>query len=111
MVSAQIVVTLGKTPGYGKASNYSTRIGFFLMCSENCVANPVQVEASLVHLPKIHTLGLDLLPAINKHLLYLSKAFNKAFRAFCPPSFGRLSKAKTRTHSPSFPCQSRSAGR
>src|SRR5205809_3272363 len=70
MISAQVVVALGESPWYGEACDHCARVGFFLVRSEDSIADAVEVEARLVHFPKIHALRLELLPTINKCLLH-----------------------------------------
>src|SRR6266705_3139149 len=69
MVSTQVVVALGETPWNRETSDHCARVGFFLVCSEDSVTDPIQVESGLVRLPKIHALRLDLFPSINKRPL------------------------------------------
>src|SRR5438874_9689357 len=69
VVSAQVVVALGETPWNRETGDHCARVRFFLVRSEDCVADAVEVEARLVGLSKIHALRLDLFPSVNKRPL------------------------------------------
>src|SRR5438128_4116938 len=77
IVSTQVVVALGETPRNRETSDHCARVGFFLVCSEDSVTDPIQVESGLVRLPKIHALRLDLFPSIDKRLLDSVEVFQQ----------------------------------
>src|SRR5207249_11536249 len=69
VISPQVIVSLGESPGYGQTGDHRTWVGFLLLCSKACVADAVKVEPRLVHLPKIPALRLHSSPAIDNRLL------------------------------------------
>src|SRR5713101_2615650 len=105
MISTQVVIALGEAPWYGKASDYRPRVGFFFVCPEDCVADPIQVETCLVHLTKIHALRLDFFPAINKRLLDPIEVFQQSIPRLLSRLFWRSSKSESRNTLAVIPCQ------
>src|SRR5205809_1278115 len=77
MISAQVVVALGESPWYGEACDHCARVGFLLVRSEDSIADAVEVEARLVHFPKIHALRLDFFPSVNERLLDSVEVFQQ----------------------------------
>src|SRR2546427_3962139 len=96
MVSAQVVIALRESPWYGKASDHGARVRFLLMCPEDCVAYAVEVEARLVHPPKIHALRLNLFPAIHKRLLDPIEIFQQCIPCLLSGFIRRSSKGESR---------------
>src|SRR5438309_7333724 len=94
MISAQVVVALGESPWYGEACDHCARVGFFLVRSEDCIADAVEVEARLVHLSKIHALRLELFPTINKRLLHCIEVLQQSIPCLLPRLAWRSSKGK-----------------
>src|SRR5207247_6125975 len=95
MISAQVVVALGESPWYGEACDHCARIGFLLVRSQDHIADAVEVEARLVHLPKIHALRLELLPTINKCLLHSIEVLQQSIPCLLPSLSWRPSKRKS----------------
>src|SRR5436853_3386457 len=77
VVPAQVVVALGETPRNRETSDHCTRVGFFLVCPEDSVTDPIQVESGLVQITKIHALRLDLFPSIDERLLDSVEVFQQ----------------------------------
>src|SRR5216683_5946482 len=96
VVSAQVVVALRESPWYGEASDYSAGLGFFLVCSENRIAYPIEVETRLVSLPKVHALRLDVFPAVDKRLLYSIEILQQGIPRLLSRFFRCSSKSKSR---------------
>src|SRR3989442_12596023 len=94
MISTQVVVALGESPWYGEACDHWARVGFFLGRSEDGIADAVEVEARLVHFPKIHALRLELLPTINKRLLHSIEVLQQRIPCLLPRLAGRPSKRR-----------------
>src|SRR5205807_959197 len=105
MVSTQVIITLGEAPWYGKASDYRPWVGFFLVCPEDRVAHPIQVETCLVHLTKIYALRLDFFPSINKRLLDPIEVFQQSIPRLLSRLIRRASKSKSRNTLAVIPCQ------
>src|SRR5438093_4419295 len=95
MISAQVVVALGESPWYGEACDHCARVGFFLVRSEDSIADAVEVEARLVHFPKIHALRLELLPTINKCLLHSIEVLQQSIPCLLSRLAWRSSKRKS----------------
>src|SRR5207244_9047325 len=95
MISAQVVVALGESPWYGEACDHCARVGFFLVRSEDSIADAVEVEASLVHFPKIHALRLELLPTINQCLLHSIEVLQQSIPCLLSRLAWRSSKRKS----------------
>src|SRR2546422_11233945 len=95
MISAQVVVALGESPWYGEACDHCARVGFFLVRSEDSIADAVEVEARLVHFPKIHALRRELLPTINKCLLHSIEFLHQIIPSLLSPLSWRSSIRKS----------------
>src|SRR2546427_697725 len=95
MISAQVVVALGESPWYGEACDHCAGVGFFLVRSEDSIADAVEVKARLVHFPKIHALRLELLPTINKCLLHSIEVLQQSIPCLLPRLAWRSSKGKS----------------
>src|SRR6267143_2399089 len=64
------------------------------MCPEDGVANPIKVEACLVHLPKVHALRLDFFPTINERLLNLVEVLQQSIPRLLSRLIWRSSKSE-----------------
>src|SRR2546427_4093823 len=95
VVSAQVVIALGETPWNRETGDHRARVRFFLVRSKDCIAYAVEVEARLVHLPKIHALRLDFLPPINKRLLHPIEIFQQCIPCLLSSFIRRSSESNS----------------
>src|SRR6266849_6810243 len=75
------------------------------MCSKDCVADLVEVEACLVCLTEVHALGLGPFPTIDESLLHLVEVFQQCVPRLLSRLFWRSSKSKSRNALAVIRCQ------
>src|SRR3989454_10324525 len=96
VISSQVIVSLGESPGYGETGDHRPRVGFFFVRSKDRVADAVKVETRLVHLPKVHALRLNPFPTINKRVLHPIEIFQQSITRLLPSLIRCSSKSESR---------------